>query len=147
MSNEVRGQIFDHRSNRAFVKEASRLQTPLPLAFRRLFDADESTLLKHSPRETETSARALVERIVRQSQRLEERVAEPAAVVMRRAPAVEMAPAMPTNQRPFITTAAGQSWRQDTSPPPAIDLERITDQVVRQLDRRVVALRERLGKV
>jgi hypothetical protein len=58
-----------------------------------------------------------------------------------------MAPAMPTNQRPFVTTAAGQSWRQDTSPPPAIDLERITDQVVRQLDRRVVALRERLGKV
>jgi hypothetical protein len=58
-----------------------------------------------------------------------------------------MAPAMPTNQHPFVTTAAGQSWRQDTSPPPVIDLERITDHVARQLDRRVVALRERLGKV
>jgi len=144
---EARRQIFDHMSNRAFVKGASQLQAPLQLAFRRLFGADESILLKGSQIATEASVRALGEHIVRQSYRVEERVAETAAVVMRRPPAVEMAPTMPTNQHPFVTTAAEQSWRQDTSPPPALDLERITDQVVRQLDRRVVALRERLGKV
>lgn len=170
-------EIFDRRSNQAFVYGASQPQVPLQLAFRRLFGTDESILVQrsqgvmaasaraqmerpvrqsgrddamyqqHSSRETETSVRALVDRIVRQSHRVEERVTESAAVVMRRLPAVETAPAIPTNQHRFDTMTTGQSWRQETTPPPAIDLDRIADHVARQLDRRVVALRERLGKV
>ncbi len=33
------------------------------------------------------------------------------------------------------------------SPRAAVDLERLTDQVVRQIDRRIVAHRERLGRI
>lgn len=146
-SDKILHQIFDHALGRALGKRDSQFRIPLQFVFQRLFRSDESILLKRSQSATLTNVGTLVERLMRQSQRVEERAAEAATVVMRRPPVVDRAPAMTGNQQTFVTTVAGQSWQQHTAPPPGINIEQITDRVVRQLDRRVVAARERLGKV
>lgn len=119
----------------------------LPLSFQRFFPSDESVFLTRLQSTTQENVGTLVERIVRQSRRVEERITEAATVVMRRPPVVDQAPATTANQQTFVATPIGPSWQQYAGPSPGINIEHITDQVMRQLDRRVIAARERLGKV
>jgi hypothetical protein len=49
------------------------------------------------------------------------------------------ATAKPTDAKAFSSTPA--------TTPPAIDVERLTNEVVRAIDRRIIAQRERLGRV
>lgn len=50
-------------------------------------------------------------------------------------------------QPPEVTTVVETaSWLQDKAPVAGLNIEQITDHVVRQLDRRVVAAKERMGR-
>ncbi|HEY3232724.1 MAG TPA: hypothetical protein VGJ87_26070, partial [Roseiflexaceae bacterium] len=69
-------------------------------------------------------------------------------VVQRTVPAAE--PAL-VEGRPSAHQASARLHAADGSPPasaalPPIDMNRLTDQVVQAIDRRIVGLRERLGK-
>jgi hypothetical protein len=95
-----------------------------------------------------TRVRLLVERLARQSQRVEQRAATPAtAVVLQRPPMATMPAAIMTEQPSSFSNAPVPSSQHNTMSPPGINLEQLTDQIARQLDRRVVAMRERLGRV
>ncbi len=47
---------------------------------------------------------------------------------------------------PATSTVESTSWQKESTPP-ELNLDEITDQVVRRLDHRVIALRERMGRV
>jgi hypothetical protein len=54
---------------------------------------------------------------------------------------------VPENLLPALASAARGAEGRNTKPPqPAFDVERLTEQVVRQIDQRIIALRERMGK-
>jgi hypothetical protein len=104
--------------------------------------------LKTAEQAIEIRVRLLVERLVRQSQRVEQRAATPATTVMpQRPPLATMPAAILAEQSPAFSNAPAQSGQHHTMSPPGINLEQLTDQIARQLDRRVVAMRERLGRV
>jgi hypothetical protein len=137
-----------------FERVARPTQTPLQLVFRRLVEAGEFMRLKSRETATETGAHSLIERIARRSQRVEElgaRAATPTQTLMvtRRPAAVTIAAAVEQaatefRAEPVVHTA---QWGSNAAPPATINLEQITDQVMRQLDRRVIAARERMGRV
>jgi hypothetical protein len=148
-------QTFNDASSSTVEKEKLLLQSPLQLVFQRLFHTGESVHLQNkeiiqlqrSQITTETNNnRTLFERIARLSERIEERAAETTTLVIQRRPAIEMAPRMTPNPRIFGKEVE-QPGQQNAASAAAIDISQITDQVVRQIDRRVVATRERLGKI
>jgi hypothetical protein len=147
-------QTFNDASNSTVEKERLLLQSRLRSIFQRIFYTAESFRLQnneliHLERSHITPAinnRTLIDRIARLSRRLEERVAQATTLVMRRQPAIEIAPATTPTQQTF-ETAVGRPWQQNTASAATIGISQITDEVVRQLDRRVVATRERLGRI
>jgi hypothetical protein len=87
-------------------------------------------------------------RVLRQNQRIEEHVSgHPQAVLVRHAaplrepPFIE-GPALPQTR----TVGASREW-PSPEPRPGVNISHITDEVVRQLDSRLVAARERFGKI
>jgi hypothetical protein len=106
------------------------------------------TLEKEGHRQTllVENCRQILQRVVDQRQRVEERIQRPAIVRQQPPPARTFArdehELRPEQSR---TRPPAQTWPPATSPP-AINLEQLTDQVVRQIDRRFVAYRERMGK-
>jgi hypothetical protein len=92
---------------------------------------------------------SLATRVLRQNQRIEEHVSgRPQTVLLRhvgsplREPAFMDGPALPQMR----TSAASLEW-PSPEPRPGVNIGHITDEVVRQLDSRLVAARERFGKI
>ena len=87
----------------------------------------------------------IAQRVTRQSARYEER---PAAQAMALRP--QLAPAMPEAQRaPLEQPRIEREWnRSHPTPPPIMtpNIDTLTTQVMDQIDRRVIAWRERMGK-
>jgi hypothetical protein len=103
---------------------------------------------------TRESVETFTERVVRQRQRIEERSGEQVSFVTRRV-------AVQAGHDSRSSDAAGQQfnahapaahsvhtapWAQQPSPP-QLNLDALTNHVIQQLDRRLVAARERLGKI
>lgn len=93
----------------------------------------------------------LVQRITRDRQRVEESRSQAAVVHHGIKPPSEQSGAIaPPSSMPSVLSA--NSLMSDRPPgfptpfPPAINLEQLTDQVMRQLDSRIVAQRERMGR-
>jgi hypothetical protein len=87
-------------------------------------------------------------RVLRQNRRIEERTAPPQAMLLRRSAAPPPEPDfiesdVPAQARPRGVTAASAP----TPVPHGFNITQITDEVVRQLDSRLVAARERFGKI
>jgi hypothetical protein len=96
----------------------------------------------------EPESAALVKRVLQQSRRIEEQVTPVRTVLVRRGTVSsqleQFADSAPLPQgRP---TRASPSWAV-TTPQPAFNINHITDEVVRKLDSRLVAARERFGKI
>lgn len=100
------------------------------------------------------NVRVLVERVARQTQRVEERVDERLTLTVRQtsgfaarqsAATTESRKAMTQGLHTTRGTGAG-TWAQNTSPP-SVNIEALTDQVVQQIDRRMTASRERMGRI
>jgi hypothetical protein len=109
---------------------------------------DASTVTGRARTFWEPEPLSLVKRVLRQNRRIEEQVAPSQTVLLRRSapPAREAhfleAPPAPQARPTGMNTA----W---TAMPiqPGLNINQITDEVVRQLDSRLVAARERFGKI
>jgi len=138
---------------------------PLTLVFERLEVNRKSTRSDRLEVLIRQQARSVVERVTQQSRRVEtmvagvnntliERQMSSSTIVATQPPrllktasattrVIEKAP-----QPPQVTTVVESAqWFPDKAPVAGLNIEQITDQVVRQLDRRVVAAKERMGRV
>lgn len=127
---------------------------PLQLVLQRFNQLEEFKRVYRQSSVTRESVETFIERVVRQKHRIEERTSEQVAFVTRRI-------AVPAEHDSRSASAAGQQhnahapatysvhtapWAQQLSPP-QLNLEALTNHVIQQLDRRLVAARERLGKI
>jgi hypothetical protein len=136
--------------------DAASMHSPLQLVFQRLRRTDELAIthrrLSLVRESIETQTREVKPRI----QRIEQRFIEGASFTLHKAPlgaviqAGASAPIMtgiPANNTPAQLGMQANPWMTGASPMPPVNVEQLTDQVVRQLDRRLIAMRERMGRV
>lgn len=130
------------------IARRKALETPLEMVFRRLSGTGELVRVNNALSSVETRTVSLPSRVREQSRRVEERADRPATRVIRQpvAPPVVAAEQVvgAFRSQPAVHTAPPGAKAMSV---PAINIEQITDHVVRQLDRRVVAARERMGKI
>ena len=153
----------DQRSSSVFVPPSRVLKSPLTLVFERLETNRESTHSNRVEVLIHQQVRSVVERVTQQSRRTEkmvigtntliERLMTSSSVTAIQPPRVLKTAPVTTRviekaaQPPQVTTVVETaSWLQDQAPVAGLNIEQITDQVVRQLDRRVVAAKERMGR-
>jgi hypothetical protein len=139
------------------------LTPPLNLVFERLEVNKRSTHSKRVEVLIHQQAQSVVERVTQQSRRLEtiivgtntllERLMSSSSVTATQPPRLLKTAAVMTrviekpSQPPQVTTVVESAqWFQDKAPVAGLNIDQITDQVVRQLDRRVVAAKERMGR-
>jgi len=144
-------------------RRALPVQTLLHLVFQRLHQTDEFIRLR-SPERIIDGAQTLARRVARQSQRVEEMTSGPTALVTRQMPTLTAHQAAATVMTAEQATIRGMteqttggfpapptvhtaSWRPNAAPMAAVNIEHITDQVMRQMDRRMTAWRERRGRI
>jgi hypothetical protein len=91
-------------------------------------------------------ARALVESIATRTRRLEERVSTRDFVTVTRAAGEVTRDHATTRERP-ASSKFGETWSSSQQPvAPAVSVERITENVMRQLDHQITSWRERMGR-
>ena len=139
------------------------LKPPLNLVFERLEVNKRSTHSKRVEVLIHQQAQSVVERVTQQSRRTEtiiagtntliERLMSSSSVTATQPPRLLKTAAVMTrviekpSQPPQVTTVVESAqWFQDKAPVAGLNIDQITDQVVRQLDRRVVAAKERMGR-
>ncbi|MBI1742451.1 hypothetical protein HYR54_05205 [Candidatus Acetothermia bacterium] len=131
-------------------------QNPLQLVFHRLQQTDEIAQVHRRSEITRENLQTLVNRVVQQTQRVEERFTQSPALITRQAaakrdesqetPSPARADQFPTDA-PFSGSGSTNPWVQRTTQLPAVNVEQITDHVMKQLDRRITYWRERTGRV
>jgi len=122
----------------------------------RLYHVNEFTRKREQSELKKQNLRILVQRVVRQTQRVEERVSGALALIARQRSGFAARQSVAATESRKATTpdlhstrgrGAG-TWMQNTSEPPApVNIEALTDQVVQQINRRMTAWRERMGKI
>ena len=162
---EVRSErtIRDLRFERQ--TETERLRKPLTFVFERVNTSKTSAHSNRLEVLVHQHARSIVERVTRQSRRNETMHIGGGDTLITRhmssssytevtQPRVLKTVTMPTRviekttHEPTVTTVVETAaWLQDKVPVAGLNIDQITDQVVKQLDRRVVAARERMGRV
>ncbi|MGH8531178.1 MAG: hypothetical protein ACREV1_00260 [Gammaproteobacteria bacterium] len=131
-------------------------QLPLRLVFQRLGRTDELVVTPHRnariPESIETQAHELKRRI----RRIEPRPAESASLIVHKATRGQIGQAeasapmtrqTPVNAMPATFGADTTLWMRGNAPILEASIEQLTDRVVRQLDRRIIAVRERMGRI
>lgn len=146
-ANHKRGAAADSNGEnpaRLIAALAPSFPAPLRQVLHRLNEI-ESVARWHRQTLLVEESRQILQRVVQQRQRVEEKMQRP-TIVRQQPQNLAFAEAerevMETQSR---TRAHPPAWPQAASSP-AINLEQLTDQVVRQIDRRLVAYRERMGK-
>jgi hypothetical protein len=129
-------------------------QAPRFSVFQRRQHADELTRWHRRSRRTEERVRTIVRQVVRQTARVEERVRGNMALITRQiqtvVPQAISTPAAPEHavaSLPVVSGAPITPPRPDPMSMPGVNLEQLTDQVMRQMDRRMTAWRERHGRI
>ena len=143
--------ILRHAVWREQKQATVALQAPLHSVLQRLDQIDE--LRTHRRGEiTQESMEKLVRRVVRQTQRLEEKVIGNSVLISRQSPtmmatqaASSAIPGQAVANLPAISNVRAAHWMQNPAPP-AVNIEQLTDQVMRQFDRRITAWRERTAR-
>jgi hypothetical protein len=136
--------------------DAATVHPPLHLVFQRLRQTDEvmislrrNALLWES---TETQAREVRQRI----RRIEQRFVEAVSLIFHKAlqgasietgTSAPMISAVPASNAPSAFGMQANPWMTGALPMPPVNIDQLTDQVVRQLDRRMIAWRERRGRI
>lgn len=137
-----------------FSSEVDRTISPrgLSLVFRRLARPDELARASGGADAVHRSAEQIALRVIEQSRRIEQRAPAVSAVVARQA-----RQASPQSPQAAITTAGAADtapavkgtqfgqWPGQPSELPDAVVEQLTERVIRQIDRRVIAHRERMG--
>jgi hypothetical protein len=128
-----------------------RSSAPIHLVFRRLYEAEQSKTARSAAGIAET-VQALAQRVLVQTERVEQKItASRAAVLPQSQPVFVRQPApvrVAAEDHPYETFNRGaEPWTQDALHNPAVDIGQITDEVIRQIDQRATAWRERMGKI
>ena len=126
--------------------------SPLAMAVQRLMRIEQSGATHFQKRCTGDRVETLVRRIVRRTRRVEEPISGSSPSVVR--------PTLRPTERPVVQDEQGpvsavrprrnrtpDGYRHTQSGEPAVDIEALTNQVVRQIDRRITAWRERTGRI
>jgi hypothetical protein len=108
----------------------------------------------HHRHRTEERVLTIARQVVRQTQRVEERVPGSMAlltwqpqVTAHQATSPPMITEHMAAAQPATTSVPTHPWMPNAAPTPAVNLEQLTDQVMRQMDRRMTAWRERRGRI
>jgi hypothetical protein len=117
----------------------------------------EQQLRRYATRQTgmgESTLEVALRRLTHQMRRVEEHLTEAPEIVLHGlAPAVVAAEhRAPAEAERFPPAAKAwdsfnQAPRAQPAAAPALDIEQLTDQVIRQIDSRVIAMRERMGRI
>lgn len=113
------------------------------------FSTVASTAMRRWSIERDLEQSAIVRRVLHQTQRIEEPIlSRPETVLLRRA--ALLVPGRTFSEAsapPQVRPASMNAPWQGTTAQPQFSIHQITDEVVRQLDSRLVAARERFGKI
>jgi hypothetical protein len=122
---------------------------PAPVVSRRSWPVPP-TLPETRPVRDDLVVHRLVERVLARADRVERRAAGRDLVLAAPAAAALRRPAVDTGVFPPLTTAHSRPssgpWGGPEPLPSSVTVDRIADQVLQQLDRRVTAFRERMGR-
>ena len=149
----VESQALSPSSTVAMVAQAPG-QVPRQLVLQRHQRIEAFTRWHHHSKLTEERVLTIARQVVRQTQRVEERVPGSMALLTRQPQATaHQATSTPVTtehmaaSQPGIASVPTHPWMTNPSPMPAINMEQLTDQVMRQMDRRMTAWRERRGRI
>lgn len=129
----------------AAERSAGTWQAPLRRVFRR---SEMSQEMEHAVGQVARAGVEVARRVIDERQRVETRAPATGVLQPRRDSVAVMAQAAaPAGFGPTVTSPSS-GWHTSGAPvaPPALDIEHLTEQVVHQIDRRIVAHRERLGR-
>lgn len=119
-------------------------RVPLHQVFSRANGINEELQVNQSSLLVEESLRIL-RRVASERQRVEERMAMTPIARQLLQPSKDYLPATTENESQPETKTGARTWQQTTTA--AINLDQLTEQVIRQLDHRLIAYRERMGKL
>lgn len=125
------------------------------LAFRRLHQGDEFGGSRHRSETINEDAGEHALRLVKQLQRVEQAMSGVTAEVARRLPNPASQHAAPqvlaaehtAHQTLGMFKASEQFWRSNAPQMPDVIVEQLTERVIREIDQRTIAWRERMGKI
>lgn len=135
-------------SSREVLSTTLKLLSPVQLIFQRAYKVDDFVHPYHRQENIETLARVVVHR----TQRIEQRSVEAVPLATRKNISAQDAAIRenPINAATNISKprdASANLWNGNTSLAQSINIEQLTDQVVKQIDRRIIAARERMGRI
>lgn len=143
----------DARSSSGFI-HGSAVYRPLQLVFQRLRRTDELEVCHRRNSLIRGTLQTQAREVMRRTQRFEHRIAETVALTTRKVLPLAAQEAMSAAARAAQMTMSGPAGSGGTPadpwPPgqaPAVNIEQLADQVVRQIDRRIIAARERMGRI
>jgi hypothetical protein len=139
-------------SNKEILPATFKLPSPLQLMFQRVYKVNDFVHSYHRRNITQESIEALARAVVHRTQRIEQRSVETVPLVTRKnisaqEAAVTENPINAVTNIPNFSGASTHSWTGNTSLAQSINIEQLTDQVVKQIDRRIIAARERMGRI
>jgi hypothetical protein len=165
VQKELRSERTIHDLRFERQTETERLRKPLTFVFERVNTSKTSAHSNRLEVLVHQHARSIVERVTQQSRRNETmhigggdtlitrhmsssshtEVTQPRVLKTVTTPTRVIEKAAPSTQVTTVVETA--PWSQDKVSVTGMNIDQITDQVVKQLDRRVVAARERMGKI
>jgi hypothetical protein len=139
-------------SSREILPATFKLPSPLQLIFQQAYKVNDFVHPYRRRNITQESIEALARVVVRRTQRIEQRSVETVPLVTRKNISAQEAvvtenPINAVTNIPNFSGASTNSWTGNTSLAQSINIEQLTDQVVKQIDRRIIAARERMGRI
>lgn len=140
------------RSSSGFI-HGSTVHRPLQLVFQRLRQIDELTVCHRRDSLVRETLQTQAREVMRRTQRFEHRIAETVVLTTRKVfplAAQEAVSAAASAAQVAVSVPAASGMPATPWPPspaPAVNIEQLADQVVRQIDRRIIAARERMGRI
>ena len=118
-------------------------QSPVLRVFSRFEERDSGVVLRKLLHENESQK--VIERITTDHMRVEQRTRNDLVIKTQTKPSVVVQDRQKELEAQFksTSTARGPSWPEK---PPEINVEQLTEQVIRRIDHRITAYRERLGR-
>ena len=144
----VRDQIVNNEKNEVLIRE-NRLfdrrvtQSPVLRVFARFHERDAGVMLRKLLYENESQK--VTERITTDHSRVEQRTRGEMVIKTQTKPSVAVQDRQKELEAQFASSSKtrGPSWPEK---PPEINVEQLTEQVIRKIDHRITAYRERLGR-
>ena len=144
----VRDQIVNNEKHEVLIRE-NRLfdrrvtQSPVSRVFERFEERDPGIVLRKLLFENESQK--VIERIQTNHMRVEQRTRGEMVIKTQTKPSTAVQDRQKELEAQFASTAKtrGPSWPDK---PPEINVDQLTEQVIRKIDHRITAYRERLGR-